>query len=361
MRSVSCRNVFMHFARTSLIISLALSMGLANAAHASVRTPCIAGFQGIAARPPDLKALKMDLPEIKDPVQYIAKFEERRSQWNQLNLANRNNFPMPEMDPGVTALLKSLKKVKRPAENRLAAERYIKELTSLRERGFPYRDSLLKMHEALNVVALKHPLTPEKAQEMVRSGAPRRAREKFDAEKFFTQDNKDRRVEFEQMMEKEIFYPTAHNQTVDGLAESFLLGIRPLQITERASITDQLDMTSLHRFEHDVAHIVIQQSDRLSKVIAALPLESRIGIARDIGNLATPREQHLARFGVFQTLHEWGNDSMIPYSATVESIAAVRAEYRTVTGREISDQEAVWLQNWYRNTVGRRLYEAQSR
>lgn len=310
---------------------------------------------------PAFRALRTDLPEIKDPLQFIGEFGKRRSDWNLLHPTDRNNFPMPEMSNGVRQLAVSLRKVKRPPENRIAAETFLRELDSLKSRGYPYRESLLKIHEALDVVALKHPLTIEQARAVEKNSGPAAIREKLNPRKMFSGEDAERRAEFEQMMETEIFFPTGHEQSVEGIAESFVLGLRPLQMAERAARLDGLNMTGLHRYEHDVAHIAIQNADPVNRSITALPLESRVGIVRDIENLATPREQTLARFSLYQTAHEWGNDSFIPRTFNTEAQQMVSEEYaRSGLPGTITPAEIRWLQTWYRIHVGRRVYESQS-
>ena len=291
---------------------------------------------------PLLQSLKSDLPRIADPIEYIAAFTARREIWNAAHPANLNNFSAPEMLDGVNGVIKSLRKINRPVQNRAAAERIARELSALGQNGFPYRDSLIKLHEALAVVSMKFPRTNEGASQL------------FDRAMFFKQ-NADYFADFEKLMGLEIFVVTAKNQTIDGLAESTLLGLRAMQTSERPAMIDRRWMNALERLQHDVAHAMIPGRDPVTQAIMGLPFQDRLAILKAIEVLPTERERSLARFSVYQTAHEYGTDSRIMNRFSVGSAPAVQDEYIEATKKQLTASEAAWLQNWYAENIGRRL------
>jgi len=369
---VSLRS-FSHFLRNSFRVSFrtgvclwillqgAGSAGAGVADAAGADDFCARGFSTIgnqaeASRliqlpPPKFEALRRDLPSIEDPLAFIQDFNQRRASWNQLHPTNRNNFSVPKMKGGVDMMIRSLKKVKRPPENRIAAQNFVRDLENLKRQGLPYRDSILKLHEASEILALKQPSRPDIV--------PGR-RQIFDRAKFEEAEGKDREA-LSEMLETEIFIPTHRNQTVEGLAESTLLGLRAVQVVNSPAVIDRRWMNARERLEHDIAHAMVPTRDALSRAVVSLPLESRVRILSQIDLLPTKRERTLARFSIYQTAHEYAGDSQIPLRFTEDSVRAVQTEFRDAfegNSNDMSEAEVKWLQKWYADTVGAEILDS---
>ncbi len=344
----------MRLARSRLTISwaiLSIFFGVISA-HAN-RDDCAISFRTIAttrSAQPSFRALKSDLPEIPDPLRFIEDFRAQRSAWNRANPRNLNNFSVPQLQNGVDrtkTLLREVIDAVPASVNRADAQMYLRELEKLEARKLPYRDTVLMIHEAVEVVAFHTP----------NPGVSPRL--KFDRAQYL-KDNGQDRVEFAAAMSHEIFITTGHPQSVEGLAESSLVGIRALEVVRNPKEVHGKWMNARHRFEHDVAHaIVVPQIDRLSREILQLPFETRVDILRSVENLSE-REAHLARFTIYRMAHEYAAESAIPISSQASSISQIQREYRADTGKEISADEVRWIQEWFKDTIGRRLFEQQN-
>lgn len=344
----------MRFGRSRLTTSWAiLSIFLGVISANANRDECAVSFRSIAAKrtlQPSFRALKSDLPEISNPIQFIADFRAQRSAWNRANPRNLNNFPVPELQNGVDrtkVLLREVVDAVPASVNRADAEMYLRELSKLETRKLPYRDTVLMIHEAVEVVAFHKP----------NPGVPRGL--KYDRAQYLKENGQDR-IEFAAAMSDEIFITTGHPQSVEGLAESSFVGVRALEVVRDPKMVHNKWMNARERFEHDVAHaIVVPQIDRLSRDILHLPFETRVEILRSIEGLSD-REAHLARFTIYRMAHEYAAESAIPMSSQTSSIAQIQREYRADTGKEISTDEVRWIQDWFKDTIGRRLFEHQN-
>lgn len=318
---------------------------------------CISAFKLLRTRskpttaPPRLSAFHKDLPEIEKPIEFISQFRSRRANWNARHPENLNGFPMPEMQSGTTKMKALLKKVASPAAGTTGASpnaedavRYIREIEELEAKGYPYRETLLKLHEASEVLALHRP----------KPGEPRG--EKLNRAKFL-KDNAADREDFARMMSDEIFIPTGHPQSVDGLAESTLLGTRALEVVENSGKIDGMLMNPRERFEHDVAHAMLPRADALSRNLLALPFETRVEILRSVDRLSD-REAHLARFTIYRTVHEYGGESAIPKAATAENFQKIQSEYREAMNKDLTTEEAQWIHRWFRDVLVRELLKS---
>jgi hypothetical protein len=105
-----------------------------------------------------IESLKKNLPRIADPVALVEKYEVIQEEWNQLHPDDLNNFPMPEMGFSAEKLRIILSKIKRPAANRLMAEKIAKDLLELKSKKYPYSDTFAKLFEASEIIKLKIPL-----------------------------------------------------------------------------------------------------------------------------------------------------------------------------------------------------------
>jgi hypothetical protein len=348
----------MLFSRSSLTTSLAIWVSLlicfAPYAHAE-RTQavkpgafCSTGFGRlghikISGHGPALVNLRKDLYDLNDPIEFVRSFNEKRNAWNLLNPLDRNNFPVPEMQNGADKMIALLRKVRRPPENRAAAEMYIRKLEQLKRDGLPYRDSVLSIHEASEVLALKNPKPGEPTLKVI------------DIPNFRTKNAADYAA-ITQMMETEIFVVTGRKQSVEGLAESSLLGVRALEVAEPSAKIDNMWMNPRERLEHDVAHAMMSVRDKTTAAIRTLPIDDRIEILQSVEKLDAHHQQ-LARFAIYQTTHEPAEEGAVRLLYEPRSILVVQAEYRDVFKREISIAEARWIQEWYRQNLGRRVAE----
>ncbi|MDX9730878.1 MAG: hypothetical protein RBT63_03815 [Bdellovibrionales bacterium] len=161
------------------------------------------------------------------------------------------------------------------------------------------------------------------------------------------------RSDNDEVLRNEILIPTRRSQSIEGLAESYMVGISPIEITERARFADGFWMSSRNFLDHDIAHIVVARDNPFNKRILNLPLQERMNILRDLDQLPSQRSRDLARFTLFQTNHEFGDQSQ--FSRARASLGHVRDEYKNVTGSEISRAEAEWMLKWFQETVTRRI------
>lgn len=417
-----------------------------------------------------LQALKRDLPEINDPVLLVLEFAERRRKWNvdfPEGHPKRNNFPAPELRHGVKEVRTLLTQIKRPPENRVAAEKLIREIKQAEANGFPYRDTYRKIEAATFLLQLKHRSPAEKAQAISLSSRFARVLpmnlqqameelvkkhrvagivpeydlrshaelDKFDAsaaayfkelkpllDDFFkTADGQElrnslllrrqkldqattvgsfagRQLESEKkeldafldvfadrertgiqrfitrpsiaanpthplsvpevdesLFETEILLPTSRDLHIEGLAESFMIGLTPVQIISRPRRADDLWMDSYLYANHDGFHryLAVQES-QVNREIIQLPIQERLQILAEIDRLPSPERRSLAQTALYLTVHENGSNSTLPIN-TPAAAAYTRDEFRRLAGRTLSNDDIRWVRNWYQQAVQRRV------
>lgn len=446
----------------ALARGLFLVFFLSNQARSSLPSDCPPQFSRLHLSnerfQASFQALKQDLPHINDPVQLVLDFSERRRTWNfdyPEGHIKRNNFPAPELLSGVNEVRKQLSQIKRPPENRLAAEKLLRELAEAEKAGLPYKDTyrkieaatyliqlrfrnptekaaaiglssrmsqllplelgeqvreLMKKHQIENVIPEYH-LTSQKdldqfsanaagyfkelgsklnqffktaeGNEWRRSLAARRMNLDSDSEKreldailkIFVEDDQRGIQRFitrptitdnpthplgvplvdESLFENEILLPTSRALTIEGLAESFMIGITPVQIISRPRIADDLWMDSYLFANHDGFHrYLAARESQISREIIDLPLGERLQILAEIDRMPSPENRSLARTALYLTVHENGSNSNLPINTAIAA-AHTRDEFKRLAGRTLSSAEITWVRNWYRQTVQRRV------
>lgn len=452
----------------------AISMFIASQTLAAIPANCDPSFARLHISHPSyqasFQALKQDLPHLTDPVQLVQEFSERRRKWNlefPVGHPNRNGFPAPELLSGVKEVRRHLSQIKRPPENRIAAEKLIRELQQAEENGLPYRDTYRKIEAATYLIQLRFRNPTEKAAAIGLSSRlsnllPGRLRDeinelakkhrvenvvpeydlqsqkdldKFDAAaaayfkdlgiklnsflktsegaefhralslkrqkldqtqakgaiaarqlegekreldailKFFIEDeqrgiqryinrpdilfNPDHPAGIplvdESLFETEILLPTNRSLSVEGLAESFMIGITPVQIISRPRRADDLWMDSYMFANHDGFHrfLAVRESQVSSEIIN-LPLEQRLQILTDIDRLPSPENRSLARTALYLTIHENGSNSNLPIDSPIAA-SYTRDEFRRLAGRNLTNAEVIWVRDWYMKNVQRRV------
>ncbi len=416
------------------------------------------------------QALKQDLPQIKDPVQLVQEFSERRRKWNlefPVGHSQRNNFPASELLSGLNEVRKHLSQIKRPPENRLAAEKLLRELALAEKAGLPYRDTYRKIEAATYLIQLRFRSPTEKAaaiglssrlsqllpaelsdrvrgvmkkhrvenvtpeydlrsqkdldqfdanaagyfkdlkpvlsdffarpegQELRKTLIARRqkleeataegtaATRQLQSEKkeldailrIFVEDDQRGIQRFitlptitdnpthpmgvptvdESLFENEMLLPTGQTLTIEGLAESFLIGITPVQIISRPRRADDLWMDSFLFANHDGFHrFLAARESQVNREIIELPLQERLQILAEIDRLPSPERRSLARTALYLTTHESGDNSNLPINTPIAA-AYTRDEFKRLAGRQLSNNEITWVRNWYRETVQNRV------
>lgn len=414
--------------------------------------------------------MKKDLPHISDPVQFVQDFSDRRQKWNLKYPAGhiqRNNFPAAELLSGVKEVRKQLSQIMRPPENRLAAEKLLRELDQAEKAGLPYRDTYRKIEAATYLIQLRFRSPSEKAAaiglssrlyqllplelgEQVRGLMKKHQVEnlipefdlqsqkdldQFDAkaaryfkdlkpllsEFFKTPEGQElrktltaRRLKLDQsetvgtaaarqltseqseldailrvfveddqrgierfitrptiadnpthplgvpiidesLFENELLLPTSRALSIEGLAESFLIGITPVQIISRPRMADDVWMDSYLFANHDGFHrYLAARESQVNRDLIDLPLEERLQILSEIDRLPSPEKRSLARTALYLTIHENGNNSNLPVNTSIAS-AYTRDEFRRLARKELTNIEVTWVRKWYRETVQRRV------
>ncbi|MDZ4083528.1 MAG: hypothetical protein U1E10_11370, partial [Bdellovibrionales bacterium] len=417
-----------------------------------------------------LKALKRDLPEINDPVQLVLDFAERRRKWNldfPEGHPKRNNFPAPELRHGVKEVRALLTQIKRPPENRVAAEKLLREIKQAEAEGLPYRDTYRKIEAATYLLQLKFRSPVEKAeaislstrfarvlpmelqqtmgelikkhrvggvvpeydlrsqaeldkfdtnaaayfkemnvilddffktaggQEVRNSLLSRRQKldqvttvgsfaarqlesEKIELDRFlkvFADSERKGIQRFitrptitanpthpigvpvidESLFESEILLPTSRDLHIEGLAESFMIGLTPVQIISRPRRADGLWMDSYLFANHDGFHrFLAAQESQVNLEIIQLPIQERLQILAEIDSLPSPERRSLAQTALYLTVHENGSNSTLPIN-TPAAAAHTRDEFRRLADRTLSNEDLRWVRNWYQQTVQRRV------
>ncbi len=418
---------------------------------------------------PRFSALKLDLPTVTNPVQLVTEFQERRRLWNlqfPIGHARRNEFPASELAQGATEARRLLKQIRRPPENRAAAEKLIQEIDQSEALGFPYRQTFRKIEAATYLVQLRYRSPVEKAaavglstrfashlpaeiQKKVQAlvakhqlenvipvydikdtaqldqfekrssayfkdlrtalddfflspegrefranlvgkiekykknipsdRAAKRAHEQEESElqaflKIFADENRTGIQRYvtsptisdnpthplvqpvdDSLFESELLLPTTQNLHIEGLAESFMLGITPVQIISRPRMADGQWMDSFLFANHDGFHRYLAgRESQLNREIINLPLPQRLEILTEIDRLPDPNQRSLARTALYLTVHENGDNSTLPIT-TPAAAAHTRDEFRRLAGRSLSNSDIAWVRNWYQQSVQRRV------
>lgn len=159
----------------------------------------------------------------------------------------------------------------------------------------------------------------------------------------------------ESLFETEILIPTTQNLSIDALAESFLVGITPVQIISRPRMADDLWMDSYLFANHDGFHryLAAYESD-VNRQILSLPLPERLAILSEIDRLESPERRSLARAALYLTIHENGSASNLPVNSPIAA-ASTRDEFKRLAGRTLSNTEISWIRDWYRKTIQSRV------
>jgi hypothetical protein len=384
----------------------------------------------------------------------------------------RNNFPAPELLSGVNEVRKQLSQIKRPPENRIAAEKLLRELSQAEKAGLPYKDTYRKIEAATYLIQLRFRNPSEKAaaiglsarlsnllptelseqvqglmkkhkvenvvpevdlrsqkdldqfnanaagyfkdlksllagffvstdgQDLQKALVARRQKleekatvgaaatrqlqsqelqsekneldailrvfvddEQRGIQRFITQptikDNPTHPMGVttidESLFENELLLPTGRALSVEGLAESFMIGITPVQIISRPRMADDLWMDSYLFANHDGFHrFLAARQSRVNREIIELPLEERLQILAGIDRLSSPERRSLARTALYLTTHENGDNSNLTINTPIAA-SYTRDEFKRLAGRQLSNKEVTWIRGWYRETVQSRV------